>query len=136
MGQENAEIVRRNFDSLNRRDIDAALRGLADDFEMDWTNSMGPMRGAYRGRDEVRAVWVSFIEAFELTRWHLEEIVDIDESRLVATTRISVRGLGSGAEAEATGAQLWRFSAGRAVSAKLYQSQQEALAAAGVSEQA
>lgn len=100
---------------------------------MDWTNSIGPIGGAYRGRDEVRAVWISYIEAFESVRWKPEEIIVVDDSRLVVTTRVSVRGLGSGVAVEAGGAQVWRFSKGTAVSAKLYQSKAEALEAAGLS---
>lgn len=134
MPEKNVEIVRRAFDSLNRGEIDEALVALADDFEMDWTNSIGPIRGAYRGRDEVRAVWAAYVEAFESVSWKPEEIIRVDDSRLVVTTRVSVRGLGSGVPVEAGGAQVWRFSEGRAVGAKLYQSKAEALEAAGLTE--
>ena len=48
MSQENVEIVRRIIESNNRGDIDAALVEAAGDFEMDWSNSISPLKGTYR----------------------------------------------------------------------------------------
>ena len=50
MSQENVEIVRRVFDAVNRGDFDAAMEPAADDFVLDWSNSIGPAKGVYRGR--------------------------------------------------------------------------------------
>jgi hypothetical protein len=65
VSQENVEIVRRAFDSINRGDVDAALEAAADDFEMDWSNSIGPLNGVYRGRPEALRLWRSFLDAWD-----------------------------------------------------------------------
>ena len=134
MSGENVEIVRRVFDSINRGDVDGALERAAEDFEMDWSNSIGPAKGIYRGKEEVRKAWTSFVEAFDELRWDPVEIIEVDESRLIAVNHVRMRGRGSGIEVDAVGAQLWTISEGIGRSIKLYQSKAEALEAAGQSE--
>ena len=95
---------------------------------------MGPDKGVYRGREQVREVWASFVEAFESLRWDPEEFIEVDESRLIVVNHTRMRGRGSGVEVAAVGAQLWTISDGRAQSFKLYQSKRDALEAAGLSE--
>ena len=41
MSRENIEIVRRIFDSVSRGEVDQAIEAAADDFEVDWSNSVG-----------------------------------------------------------------------------------------------
>jgi ketosteroid isomerase-like protein len=134
MSQENVELIRRIFDSISRGDIGAVLERTADDVEMDWSNSRGPLKGVYRGREQVREVWASFVEAFDSLRWDPEEIIELDESRLIVVNHTRLRGRGSGVEVEAVGAQLWTIRDGMAQSFKLYQSKRDALEAAGLSE--
>jgi hypothetical protein len=56
MSQENVEIAERTLDAFNRRDL-AALRSLNDRHaEFDWSASLGPEAGVYRGIDAVMRV--------------------------------------------------------------------------------
>src|SRR6476469_5224205 len=112
MSQENVEMVRRVNDLFNAAEIEQALDLVDDDLEMDWTNSIGPLKGVYRGREGVVELWKSFLDAWESVRWDPEEVVEVD----------------------AKAAQLWTFRAGRAKRIKLYQSKAEALEAAGLRE--
>src|SRR5215216_940092 len=132
MSQENVEIVLRALDSINRGDIDGALEPAADDFEMDWSNSIGPLKGIHRGREEVMKFWLSFLDAFDSLQWVPEEIIDIDESRVIVVNHVRMRGRSSGVRVEGIGAALWTFRDGKARSIKLFQSKAEALEAAGV----
>ena len=134
MSQENVEIVRRVFEAVSRRDIDAALASAADEFVVDWSNSIGPAKGMYQGKERVREFAAAFLGAFDYVRWHPAEIVDVDESRVIVVNQARVRGRGSGVEVDAVGTQLWTISEGKARSMKLYQSKAEALEAAGQSE--
>ena len=44
------ETVRTAIDAFNRGDMEAMLKiGYAEEFEYDWSRSMGPNRGIYRG---------------------------------------------------------------------------------------
>jgi ketosteroid isomerase-like protein len=134
MSQENVELVRRTIDLFNAKEIDQALERVHDDFEMDWSNSIGPLKGVYRGRLEVLALWASFLDAWETVRWEPEEIVDVDDKRLIVVNRVRMRGRGSGVDVEATGVQLWTIAAGKGERIKLFQTKAEALEAAGLRE--
>src|SRR3954471_19516807 len=134
MSQENAELVRRTIGWFNRREIEQALESVRDDFEMDWSNSIGPLKGVYRGRQEVLEAWRSFFDAWDAVEWDPVEIIEVDADRVIVVNHVRMRGLGSGAEVEATGVQLWTISDGKGQRVKLYQSKADALGAAGLSE--
>jgi ketosteroid isomerase-like protein len=123
MSKENVELVRRSFDSINHGDIDTALEAATNDFVMDWSSSIGPAKGVYRGKEQVREVWTSFLDAFDSLQWDPEEFIELDESRLIVVNHVRMRGRGSGVEVNATGAQLWTIHDGEAHSLKLYQSE-------------
>jgi ketosteroid isomerase-like protein len=134
MSQENVELVGRVFEWVNRGDVDRALKELPDDFEVDWSNSIGPVKGVYRGREQIRALLSSFIEAFDSWHWDPQEFIEVDESQLIVINHTRQRGRGSGVEVTATGAQLWMFAGGKAMRLKLYQSKPDALEAVGLSQ--
>jgi ketosteroid isomerase-like protein len=129
MSGENIELVRHVFDAVNRGDIAAAQEVGADDAVWDWSNSIGPAKGVYRGREQQREFWTSFVEAFDEVRWDPEEIVEVDDSRVIVVNHVRMRGRGSGVEVDAVGAQLWTITEGWVRSVKLYQSKAEALEA-------
>jgi ketosteroid isomerase-like protein len=134
MSPENVEIVRGVIGLWNLGDVDGALEWATDDFEMDWSNSIGPAKGIYRGKEQVREFTASFIEAFDEMRWEPEEIIEVDESRLIVVNHVRMRGRGSGVEVDAVGAQLWTIRDGKGRRVKLYQSKADALAAAELAE--
>src|SRR6266545_3699074 len=53
MSQENVELVKRSVEAFNRGDIDAFLKDMADDAELDLSRARGPYRGVHRGREGV-----------------------------------------------------------------------------------
>jgi hypothetical protein len=134
MSEENVELVRRTIGLFNAREIERALDLVPDDFEMDWSNSIGPLKGIYRGRQEVVRLWRTFLDAWDEVQWNPEEIIEVDETQVVVVNHVEMRGRGSGVDVDAIGVQLWTFEAGEAQRVKLYQSKAEALEAAGLSE--
>jgi ketosteroid isomerase-like protein len=132
MSQGNVELVRGTIDSINRRDIDRALEAADEDFEADWLNSIAPHSGVYRGRGRARALFENFLEAWDQFHWDPQEIVEVDEARVVVVNRIRMRGRASGVEVDATGAQLWTIGGGKVLSVKIYQSKADALEAVGL----
>jgi ketosteroid isomerase-like protein len=129
---QNVEIVKATIDSLNRKDLDQAVKAAHEDFEADWSNSIAPHRGVYRGRERARELFEAFLEAWDEFHWDPQELVEVDEARVVVVSRVRGRGRGSGVEVDATGAQLWTITGGKVRSVKLYQSKAEALEAVGV----
>ena len=133
MSQENVEMVRRAIDSINRGRL--AVEDLADDFEMDWSNSVGPLKGVYRGLEQVNEMFQSFREVWDRLRWDIQEVIDLDGGRVLIVNRVRMRGRTSHVEVEATGTQVWTMRDGKLASVKLYQSRADALEALGLSEQ-
>src|SRR3954452_9004432 len=125
MSQENVELVRQTIGFFNRRDIARALEGTHDDIEMDWSNSIGPLKGVYRGRQAVLELWESFLDAWDEVTWDPVEIIELDEARLIVVNHVQMRGRGSGVEVDATGVQLWTIDGGKGRRIKLYQSKAE-----------
>jgi ketosteroid isomerase-like protein len=134
MSQENVEIVRRIIDAINRGDIDTAVEAVSQDCEANWSNSRGPLSGIYRGRDQTREFLNSFLEAWESLRWEPEELIELEDDRVLTVSQFRMRGHGSGVEVTARGASIWTIRDGEAAAWTLYQSKAEALQAAGLRE--
>jgi ketosteroid isomerase-like protein len=134
MSQENVELVRGAIDSINRRDLDQAIEAAHDDFEADWSNSIAPHGGVYRGREQARVLIEAFLEAWDEFHWDPQEIIEVDEARVLVVNRVRGRGRGSGVAVDAIGAQLWTIAGGKVRGIKLYQSKADALEAAGLRE--
>jgi len=127
-GQENIEKVRQAIDAFNRRDTEAMLELGGDDFEYDWSRSLGPNRGVYHGvegfMEFVRDQWSMFDEV------RLEAHEFIPHGRHVVITS-TTHGRGrQGIPVSANSAMLYTFEDGRLVRITLFQEREEALAAA------
>jgi ketosteroid isomerase-like protein len=127
---DNAEVVRRVMDAINRGEFDAAVANFSEEFEFDFSNSRGPMSGIYRGREEAKGFLTSFWEPWESIQFDPEEeISELDDGRVLSVNAVRGRGSGSGIDVAATGAMLWTIRDGEVVAAKMYQSKGDALEA-------
>jgi ketosteroid isomerase-like protein len=104
------------------------------DIEFDWSASRSPYRDVYKGHEGVMRFREEQEEAWDRFTVEVVEAIPVDHERLVAVARVRGRGRGSGIDLEAGGAMLWRIRDGLILSGKLFQSRQEALEAAGLSE--
>lgn len=133
MSEENVEIVRRGFAAFNRRDLEGVLESWAPDAVCDWSNSHGFDAGVYRGRDEIRAFWRGFLNVFEEVRIEIDGPMEIEDGLLLAENVAFFRGR-DGIETQARSALLFTIRDGKTTSLTLYQTKQEALEAAGLTE--
>ena len=127
-------MVRRAINAWNEGDPARALDMAADDMVVDFSNSIGPQKGVYRGKEEALRLFTYLFDDFDDVRWDPEEIIDVDETTVLVVTRIRSRGRGSGVVVEAVTGQLWHFRDGLGRGLTLYQSKAEALEAAGLPE--
>ena len=127
---ENIEVVRRVLDAFSRADVDAVIAASSEDFEFDFSDSRGPQSGVYRGLDEARSFFESFLEPWAALDVETEEFIELERDRYLTVSKIRTRGQGSGAEVNARGALVWTVRGGEVAAVKLYQSKEEALAAA------
>jgi ketosteroid isomerase-like protein len=126
--EANLEAVRAAIDAFNRRDVEAMRTLGGDDFEYDWSRSMGPNQGIYRGAD-------GFME-FAHEQWDMFSEMHIEPQELIpqgnhVVVPLTVRARGRGdITVSANSAMLYTFEDGRLVRITLYQDRAEALAAA------
>jgi ketosteroid isomerase-like protein len=133
MSQSNVEVVRQAYDAFNLRDLDALAELAEPDWVMDWSRSIGPQRGVYRGRAGVEEWTAAISEAFESFEILPLEYLGAGD-RIVIPTRVKGRGRGSGVVVDAEGVTLWEFKRGKVARLTLYGTKQEALEAAGLRE--
>lgn len=129
MASTNVDIVRLAFETFSQRDLDAALRDLDAEAVVDWSRSLGPEAGVYRGYEAIRDFWSTFLGVFanvEVTEIELIESGD----QVVVPNRIRARGR-DGIEVDARSVAVVRLQGGRIVEWRLYPEHEEALAAAG-----
>jgi ketosteroid isomerase-like protein len=127
------EIVRRLVEQFNRADYEAGIETWAPDAILDWSASHGPFAGVYRGRAEIRAFRQQFTETFDEVRFELEGAVEVEANALVVENVGYFRGREE-IEVQARSAWLIRFRDEKIAELTLYQTKQEALDAAGLSE--
>jgi ketosteroid isomerase-like protein len=133
MSQENLEIVRRSADAYNRSDLDGIVKDWAPDAVLDWSNSRGVEAGVFRGHREIRAFAQRFLTNWDEVRLEIAEPVQVEDDLVIAENVTYLRGR-DGIEVQARSAWLIRFRDGKQTSLTLYQTKQDALAAAGLSE--
>jgi ketosteroid isomerase-like protein len=124
----NVATARSAIDAFNRGDVEAMLALGDDDFEYDWSRSMGPNSGVYRGiegfMDFVRDQWTTFDDV----KLEAHEFIPRGQHVIVPST-VHARGR-EGIPVSANSTHLYTFENGRLVRITLFQEREEALAAA------
>ena len=133
MSEGNVERVRRGFAAYHDGDLEGALELWAPDAVWDWSNSVGPEAGIYRGRDEIRAFWEKYHATFEGIRFELVDVLEVEDDLLIIENVAHIRGR-DGIEVQARSTWLVTIRDGEQTRLTLYQTKQEALEAAGLSE--
>jgi ketosteroid isomerase-like protein len=111
-------------------DLDAVVALCTEDVELDYSNSIGPMKGVYRGREGLDRFGRDIRGPFSEADVEVEDTVDVAPDTVVMATRLNVKGKGSGATATSVGGFLVRFRDGKISLMKIFQSMDEALAEA------
>jgi ketosteroid isomerase-like protein len=136
MSDENVEIVKRIYEAVGHGDVEAVL-GLYDP-EVEWVFTRSPFgeflkHDVYRGHDGLRRlIRERYDDAWREVEDDLEEVIDAGD-RVVSVVSSHGRGRVSGAEVSMTHAGVWTFKAAKVVRVE-WMTQEEALAAAGLSE--
>jgi ketosteroid isomerase-like protein len=133
MSQGNVDLVRTGYDALNRGDWDAALQHLAPGFELDFSRALGPGRGVYEGRDQLRRFLAELVDGWESVRFEPHEFIEAGDLVLVPMTQ-HVKGR-DGIEVSASPTMVWTIRDGAVERAVMYQEREDALEAVGLSEQ-
>ena len=133
MSQENVEVVRRQVEAWNRRDLTTWLALFAPDAEIDWSRSRGPLKGVYRGRGELKAFWDELWTTFEDVQVETTHGFTEAGSEVVYSNTGHLRGR-DGIKVIARSTFLYTFENGQITCLRMFQERAEALEAAGLSE--
>ena len=133
MSEENVEIaarLRRGYDAYNRCDFDAAMEWIHPEFELVPAGGQSPIKGtaAFRAWMEPNAFESQVLEPLEIR---------FSGNKALIRLRATIRGAGSGIEADFIAWAVWTFDAEqrmRRLQIYLDGQEAEALEAAGLSE--
>jgi ketosteroid isomerase-like protein len=139
MSQENVQRLRRLYDEWAKGNL-WALRDIADpNLEWEWSPGLASLSGGariYRGLEEIGSATLEFLGAWNRYWITADEFIEMGEEVVVVLMRLHAQAAGTDTVLEARSAGVWTFRNGKAVRARYYDDQAEALkvAAAGQSE--
>ncbi|SRR6266545_3512098 len=132
MSAENVEKVRQGIEAFNRRDFDTALAMMRDD--VTWERFLSQAETTtplVQGKDELRAIWESQVEAVDL-RAEPDEFIAVGDDKVVVLMRMVAHGRGSEVPLTASVTWVWTFGDdGLGASVETFESREDALKAAG-----
>jgi ketosteroid isomerase-like protein len=131
MSRENVELVRRWAYGLSRGELSLELC----DPELRLDNIAGsPITGPYHGHEGLRRWWQDVAEAFDEIRFEVDELIDVDDERVLSVQRIVGRFRRTGIPIDTPMASLFWVREGKIARAVGYASRGRALEAAGLRE--
>jgi ketosteroid isomerase-like protein len=127
MSQENVEVVRRNNDAYNRRDLDAYLDTVAESVRFKSRFSAMDDR-TYLGHDDLRRYFIELDEVWSRYEMSLQRLVPVG-AQVVGLFHLYAVGRESDLELEEYPAVVFTLQAGKIVQIDAYATQAEALEA-------
>jgi ketosteroid isomerase-like protein len=134
MSEENVKAVRDATAAFNRGDLDTWSEFWTDDIDYRAVEGAIDDRGPMHGKAAVRAYVQDWLDNFDNFRSEAVELLDAGEDAVIAVVRISGLAKLSGIETDLTYAALYTIRDGKIARGREYETRQEALEAAGMSE--
>lgn len=125
----NLEVVSRIVSAFNAHDPQEIARCVAPDAIADWSESIAPYRGVYRGRDAWREFFERRLDVWKDARWEILDLAEMEGDRVLLEVRLVARGKESGAGVSATATVVWSVVGVEITHARLFQSRKDAEAA-------
>jgi ketosteroid isomerase-like protein len=88
VSEQNVELARHVYASLNRGDIDAVLDVLAPDVEW-WARGDNPETEVVKGHEGVRRFWAEITDVLEELQMEPTEIIDAGEYVVTAVSQVA-----------------------------------------------
>jgi ketosteroid isomerase-like protein len=129
VSKQNLEIVQRGFDAFNERGVEGIIPLIHTDFEAVTPPNLASEPDTYRGPDGIRRWFDSFDDVMEEIRWEPREFRAVGEKVVVDFT-LRARGKTTGLDFGQDAVMLWELRDGKASRLELFQTLDEALAAA------
>jgi ketosteroid isomerase-like protein len=128
VSQEDIERLRSAYRAFNEGGgIEAILERLAPEFQVR-DRETSPDRETRLGKEGIKQLFDSYMEAFDALRLEPEEFIDAGD-HIVVSLHQRARGKGSGAKVVARVAHVWTMREGEVVSLRIFGGKGQALAA-------
>jgi ketosteroid isomerase-like protein len=124
--------VRRWVEAFNRADIEALMNFAHPHAEIDVSRAAGPYAGIYQDPESLRRLLESYFDAWESLVWQPERFIQGDEECIVMPFHASGRGSTSGIQVETRATVVWTIRDRKVLRMQLFNSEAEALEAAGL----
>ena len=101
--ERNVQLLRDGLDAFSRGALSESLDSMHPDVEWHVAFRLPDLplpKDVYRGREEVEVLWTQFRSAWDELTVGIEEILYVDEERVLARARFHGRGKGSGVEVD------------------------------------
>jgi ketosteroid isomerase-like protein len=134
VSEANVEVVQRVMQRFADQDIEAALKDIAPEATLDWSNSDALDSGVYTGHAAWRAFMQARDDALGERRFETAELLTPAVDTVLLVGRVREQGRASGAAVETRGATVWTLRDGKVTCLKIYQSSDDALEAVGRAE--
>jgi ketosteroid isomerase-like protein len=119
MPRENVEIIRQMNVAFNRGDVEGVLAFMSDDVEIEDLLNAPDMPAVSSGKEEVRAVFEAWLDAFDEFRGEIEEFFDVDAEHVGCVVHYSGKERQTGIATDFTGVDMWELRDGQVVRATL-----------------
>jgi uncharacterized protein len=126
--QDDVERLRGVYQAFNEGGVEAILERLAPEFQVRDRES-SPDRGETRhGREGIKELFDSYMEAFDALRLEPEEFIDAGDQIVVSLHQL-IRGKGSGAKVVGRIAHVWTMREGAALRLRIFADKERAVEA-------
>ncbi len=135
MVEAHERLIRQAAGAFNERDVDEVVASMHSESEVKLIGGFdGVMGQSFHGEDGVRRFCREWFTAFKTMTFEGERLLDAGE-RILILTRLSATGAGSDAPVELLGAAIYSFRDGKIAAIDFYYERDQALEAAGLSDQ-
>jgi ketosteroid isomerase-like protein len=132
MSDDNVEIIRRGFETMQRDGWQTLFSLIDPDFELTTPPDLAMEPDTYRGEAGLRRYFESFEDAMEDIQVVPEgEFLGAGE-KVFVPFRLSARGRETGIEATQHAFQVWTMRGGKGLRVEIFASREQALEAAGL----
>lgn len=127
MFPDDVDMLRRAYQAFNEGGVEAFLEHLAPEFQVR-DRASSPDRETRHGKEGIKQLFASYMEAFDALRLEPEEYIDAGDE-IVVSLRQWVRGKGSGAEVGGRIAHVWTVRGANVLRLRIFGDKESALEA-------
>ena len=120
-------MLREAYEAFNEGGVEAFLENLAPEFQVR-DRATSPDRETRHGKEGIKQLFASYMEAFDALRLEPEEYIDAGDEVIVSLHQW-VRGKGSGAEVAGRIAHVWTLRGANVLRLRIFGDKERALEA-------